>query len=150
MKNPILAALAVMVATSATAEDLTTLEAEQTAYVDPMLQDRQRCKDRPGKPGWMMVRPLGYEWRGDLANKFRTAQFVRGVTDAGMCNCDLLYPDWDAYRDEVEALWNEVSTEKGWDWDDETRQRYYEAQDSMTDYSRPLLRAALELCEGVE
>lgn len=150
MKTPILAALAVMIAASATAEDLTALEARQEAYVDPMLQSRQRCEDRPGKPGWMMVQPLGFEWRGDLASKFRAFQRARTISEAGACDCDMLYPDWNQFRAELEAIWIEVSAESKWDWDDETRQRFYGAQDAMTDYSDPLLRITVDLCEGVE
>lgn len=150
MKTPILAALAVIIATSVSAEDLTALEARQEAYVDPNLKTRDRCVNHPGHPGWMMVQPLGYEWRLDLANKFRVFQGVRTISEAGACDCDMLYPDWNQFRAELEAIWNEVSAESKWVWDDETRQRFYAAQDAMTDYSDPLLRITVDLCEGVE
>lgn len=145
------ASLAVIIATAATADQvLNDLTAAQEAYVDPNLRTRDRCLDRPGHAGWMMVQPLGYEWRVDLANKFRTFQRSQAITEAGICNCDLLYPDWDVFREEVEAMWNEVSTERKWDWNDEARQRFYAAQDGMTDYSDPLLQDTVDLCERVE
>jgi len=145
------AAVAALTATSVAAQEIPDdLTAAQEAYVDPTIETRGRCMDRPGLPGWMMVRPLGYEWRGDLAYQFRSAQVRREVTEAGVCSCDLLYPDWDVHREEVEAMWNEVSTEKKWDWDEETRQRFYAVRDAMNDDSGPLLQTVVELCEGVE
>lgn len=119
-------------------------------YVDPETRNRTRCRDHPGRPGWMMVQPLGFEWRLDLANKFRTNHRTKVVTQAESCDCGMLYPNWNSLRPSLEEIWEGVSTGSQYDWDDQTHARYNEARDEMTDFSRPLLQTVVKLCQRVE
>ncbi len=104
MKTPILAALAVMIATSATAEDLTALEAEQAAYVDPVTKRDRFCPDHPYRPGWVMVQPFGYAWKARLWQSYYSLTAAQTVVQAGECSCNLMFPSWDEMRPELERL----------------------------------------------
>ncbi|MFU8776218.1 MAG: hypothetical protein ACNA7M_00930, partial [Roseovarius sp.] len=83
-------------------------------YVDPQIADRRACKDRPGRPGWLMVQPKvegnfspvgGYFWRQEIGQEFVSFKVVSSVIAAGECTCELMYPDIDQFRDEIEELW---------------------------------------------
>jgi len=119
-------------------------------YVDPMVKNQQRCLERPGLPQWMMEHPLGFEWRLDLAKEFRSYQQTSAIADAESCNCEMLYPDWDAYRADLEAIWNDVSVNSKYVWNDETRNRFHAARDRFTNISRPLVPMVTRLCASVE
>lgn len=119
-------------------------------YVDPTVKNRKRCLERPGLPQWMMEHPLGFEWRLDLAKEFRSYQRSSAIADAESCDCEMLYPDWDAYRADLEAIWNDVSVDSKYVWNDETRNRFNAARDGFTDISRPLLPVVTRLCASVE
>lgn len=124
--------------------------APETTSLDPELRTRKRCFEHPGRPQWMIEQPLGYEWRLELGRDFRSVQVSRAVSKAETCDCDMLYPDWNMYRGELEEIWNEVSTESKYVWDDATRDRFNDAMDSMTEVSRPLLPMVTRLCAAVE
>ena len=119
-------------------------------YVDPEIANRTRCQDRPGRPRWMMVQPLGFEWRLELAKEYRSVQRTRLISEAETCDCDMLYPDWDALRSNLEKTWSEVSDQSKYVWDAATRERYHETRDALTDYARPLLPLVTRLCASVE
>ncbi len=143
----------VLTANTALSEDIAPVSegaGAEDGYVDPGLKTRGRCKDHPGRPRWMMEHPIEFMWRAELASEFRSVQRAEAVSEAGTCDCDMLYPDWNVYRAEIEAMWNEVSTESKWDWDDETRERFNATRDRMNDYSRPLLPMVTRLCSGLE
>lgn len=120
------------------------------SYVDPILKDRQRCLDRPGRPEWMMVQSIEFQWRVELAAKYRSFYRASVISEADGCSCDKMYPDWDEHMTEVEQLWDGVSESSRWEWDNETRQRFYAARDRMTDFSSPRLMTVVRLCENLE
>lgn len=122
----------------------------ENTSLDPELRNRKRCVDHHGRPQWMIEQPLGFEWRLELGRNFRSVQRSRMVSETDTCNCDTLYPDWNIYRAELEAIWNEASLESKFVWNDETRDRYNAARDQLTDVSRPLLPMVTRLCASVE
>jgi hypothetical protein len=126
-----------------------TVSSENTS-LDPEMRNRKRCVDHAGRPQWMIEQPLGFEWRLELGRDFRSVQRARAITETETCDCDMLYPDWNAYRSQLETIWGEVSLESKFVWDDETRDRFNTARDFLTDYSRPLLPLVTRLCAGVE
>lgn len=112
MKTPILAVLAMMIAASATAEDLTALEAEQAAYVDPVSKRDRFCPEHPYRPGWVMVQPFGYTWKGRLWERYYYLTAMQNVVESGECSCDLMFPSWDEMRPELEQIateWPDVA-----------------------------------------
>lgn len=130
--------------------DLNVAAASNSGYVDPEIRNRNRCLDHPGRPAWMMVQPLGFEWRLDLANRFRSSQRAMIITEAQTCNCDMLYPDWNELRADLEEIWNGVSRESQYIWDADTRSQFETARDNLAAYSSPLVPDVSRLCENVE
>lgn len=119
-------------------------------YVDPTVQNRKRCLERPGLPQWMMEQPLGFEWRLEIAKAFRSHQRSSAIAVAESCDCEMLYPDWDTYRTDLEVIWNDISVDSKFIWNDETRDRYNGVRDDLNDISRPLLPMVTRMCASVE
>ncbi|WP_458792576.1 hypothetical protein [Yoonia sp. MH D7] len=130
--------------------DANVAAVSDSGYVDPEISNRNRCLNHPGRPAWMMVQPLGFEWRLDLANKFRSSQRAMMVTGAQTCNCDMLYPDWDAFRADLEEIWNGVSRDSQYVWNAGTRSQFETARNNLAEYSSPLVTEVSRLCKNVE
>lgn len=82
-------------------------------YVDPQIKERRACKDRPGRPGWLMVQPRlkgdvgvgSFGWRRDIGQTFVSSRVVPSVIKARKCSCELMYPDYEQFRADIEKLW---------------------------------------------
>lgn len=142
--------MAVIAGVFVSAQAVSAQSLPSEGYVDPHVAGRDRCLDHPGRPGWMMVQPMGFEWRLHLANDFRSFHRTAAITGIGSCDCDLLYPDWDEYRTDLEMIWAMVSDRSRYEWDDGERSRYASQRDLLSDYSRPLIQEVTKLCVAVE
>jgi hypothetical protein len=117
-------------------------------YVDPQIAERRACKDRPGRPGWLMVQPKvegsfspvgGYFWRQEIGRKFVSFKIVSSVIAAGECTCQLRYPDIDQFRADIEALWEGLGNKPWPDFSDEQVSEFYRVKDKiMRSYSSDL------------
>ncbi|MBE0455068.1 MAG: hypothetical protein IBX58_15515 [Roseovarius sp.] len=109
-------------------------------YVDPQIADRRACKDRPGRPGWLMVQPKvegdsgvgSFGWRQEIGQKFVSFKVVSSVIEAGKCTCELKYPDIDQFRDEIEALWANWDNKPWRGFSNEEVREFYRVEDSIS------------------
>ena len=113
--------------------DLTPAAAQGDEYVDPSLKRRKSCTQSPGRPGWVMVQPKGYEWRVELAMAWKALRTRQMLAEEGTCTCATLYPDWAAARPEIEAMWESVGTQPRAKWSPAMVDVYY---DTLSDFRR--------------
>lgn len=121
-----------------------------TDYIDPSFASRNRCMASPARPAWVMVQPVGYEWRTKLALQWASLRAATLVVEAADCNCDMLYPDWEKSSDEVTALWESVSVLPQSDWSQTEKDSYYKISSDLLRSAGPGLRSVGRLCSSLE
>lgn len=75
-----------------------------TGWVDPEINNRRKCFDRPGRPEWVVNQPDGMDWRRDLIERYVYLQKTRLIIETGECTCKTFYPDFEDYRAEIDQL----------------------------------------------
>ncbi len=123
---------------------------ENDDYVDEAVARRQNCLSHPGRPGWMMVHARGFEWRMGIAQQWRGRHVGRRMKESGVCTCDILYPDWNMFRPDVEALWASVSDQSRYEWDKRTEEKFRAVFDPLAHEARGYSFMIGKLCRNPE
>jgi hypothetical protein len=103
--------------------------AEGETYVDPQFASRRNCLEHPAKPAWAMDHSFRFRWRIVLAVKYNSRRQGRLISETETCTCDILYPDWNEMRPEIEEMWARVSDLPSNKWTSEIKARYVAEND---------------------
>lgn len=124
--------------------------AGQEDYVDPKIARRRSCLDHPGRPGWMMVQTDGFEWRTELAMRWKERRSGRLISEAESCTCDMLHPDFDQLRDEVETMWAMVGDKPRSEWSNAMADRFNDLRSEIASEARSYSFQIGRLCGNPE
>lgn len=125
-------------------------QTEQSTYIDRQAVSRTNCRGHPHRPGWVMVHERGLEWKRELATQWRQIRAARMLLPSDSCTCDMLYPDWEEARTEIEAIWAPFEGRVKIEWDQSMRDHFRSLQNLHRTETRGYFLKVGRLCANPE
>lgn len=123
---------------------------EQDTYIDRQGVSRTSCTRYPHRPGWVMVHERGFEWKRELATQWRQIRAAQMLLPADSCTCDMLYPDWEEARTEIEAIWAPFEERPKREWNQSMRDHFRSLEDLHRIETRGYFVKVGRLCASPE